>query len=67
MNVIENLWANLKHHIRKYVKPSNKEELIKGISDYWSNLTPETCRRYINHIHKVIPAVVACEGGPTKY
>ena len=67
MNVIENLWASLKHHLRKYVKPKNKEELIAGIQDFWSNLTKETCRNYIRHIHKVISAVVASEGGPTKY
>ena len=47
MNVIENLWASLKHHLRKYVKPKNKEELIAGIKDFWSNLTKETCRNYI--------------------
>ena len=67
MNVIENLWAALKHHLRKHVKPRNKEELITGIKEFWSNLTVERCRSYIGHIHKVIPAVVASEGGPTKY
>jgi hypothetical protein len=61
------LWANLKHHIRKHVKPRNKEELVNGIKDYWSGLTVETCQNYIQHIHKVVPAVVASEGGPTKY
>jgi hypothetical protein len=66
MNDIENIWANLNHHIRKNVRPSNKEELINGICDYWSNLTPETCRRYTHHVHKVIPAVVASVV-PTEY
>jgi hypothetical protein len=61
------LWANLKHHIRKHVKPRNKEELVNGIKDYLSGLTVETCQNYIQHIHKVVPAVVASEGGPTKY
>jgi hypothetical protein len=61
------LWANLKHHIRKHVKPRNKEELVNGIKDYWSGLTVETCQNYIQHIHKVVPAIVASEGGPTKY
>lgn len=67
LNVIENLWAHLKHHIRKYVKPKNKEELVNGIGDFWSKLTVETCQRYVQHIHKVIPAVVSSHGGSTKY
>lgn len=48
LNVIENLWAYLKHHIRKYVKPKNKEELVNGIGDFWSKLTVETalCSAY---------------------
>ena len=48
------------------MKPTNKEEL-KGICDYWSNLSPEKCRKYIQHVHKVIPAVIASESGPTEY
>ena len=34
---------------------------------YWSGLTVETCQNYIQHIHKVVPAVFANEGGQTKY
>jgi hypothetical protein len=49
------------------VKPRNKEELVNGIKDYWSGLIVETCQNYIQHIRKVVPAVVASEGGPTKY
>ena len=67
LSVIENMWANLKYHIRKNMKPINREELIKGICDYWSKLSPETCRKYIQHVHKVIPAVIASKGGPTEY
>ena len=67
MNPIENLWANLKHHLRKFVKPRNKEELVAGIRDYWTNLIPETCKCYVEHIHKVVPAVIANDGGPSGY
>ena len=49
------------------MKPKNKEELVNGISDYWSKLTVETCKRYVQHVHKVIPAVVGSQGGPTEY
>ena len=66
LNGIENIWANMKHHLRKNIKPRNKE-LVNGISDYWSKLTPETCKNYVLHVHKVVPEVVKCEGGATKY
>ena len=39
--------------LRKYVKPKNKEELANWIKDYWSKLTVETCKRYVQHVHKV--------------
>jgi hypothetical protein len=67
LNPIENIWTGLKHHLRKYVKPTNKDELINGIQAYWRELTKETCQRYIGHVQKVIPAVIASDGGPSGY
>ena len=67
MNPIENIWAALKHHIAKYVKPTNKEELVNGIKEYWSILTSKTCQRYIRHLDKVVPAVIAAEGAPSGF
>ena len=59
------LWHELKHHLRKNVKPKNKEELINGITAFWSTVTPEKCTKYINHVKKVIPIVIAREGRAT--
>ena len=67
LNPIENLWANLKHHLRKYAKPANKEELVQGIKDFWKTVTPAMCKRYVDHVRKVVPAVIASHGGPTGY
>ncbi|XP_028407173.1 uncharacterized protein LOC114529560 [Dendronephthya gigantea] len=67
LNPTENLWANLKHYLRKITKPTNNEELVKGIQEYWKTVTPEMCRRYVDHVRKVVPDVVACGGGPTGY
>ncbi|CAB4007133.1 Transposable element Tcb2 transposase [Paramuricea clavata] len=67
LNPIENFWANLKHHLRKFTKPTNKEELVQGIQEYWKTVTPAMCQRYVNHVRKVVPAVIACGGGPTGY
>lgn len=66
MNPIENLWHELKHFLRTLVKPSNKE-LVAGIQRFWDNVTPEKCQRYIGHLKKVLPAVVAREGGASGF
>lgn len=62
LNPIEMLWHELKHNIRTKVKPSNKDELVEGIHDFWNTVTHEKCTRYINHIPKVLPIVVEREG-----
>ena len=37
------------------------------IRTYWKSLTPELCMKYIDHLRKVMPAVVKEEGGPSGY
>jgi transposase len=67
INVIENVWHALKHHLGKNVKPRTQDELIQGIQDFWGGLTPERCNKYIDHVYKVIPAVIARYGAATGY
>ena len=62
LNPIENMWHELKHHLQTRVKPRTKEELVIGISGFWANVTPEKCRRYIDHIQRVLPVVVERNG-----
>ena len=67
LNPIENVWATLKDHLKRKVKPRTKDALVKGIKDFWEALTSEQCGRYIDHIHRVIPQVVLNKGGPTVF
>ncbi|CAG2213127.1 unnamed protein product [Mytilus edulis] len=67
LNPIENIWAALKFHIRRRVKPSNQQELLDGIQEYWNNLSAETCCSYINHLYKVLPKVLDVDGNATGY
>ena len=68
MNPIENVWAQLKHYLHKVEKPTTKEGLLQGINNFWSTkMTPALCKNYINHLKKVIPAVIEREGGPSGY
>ena len=66
LNPIENLWHELKEFIRREVMPMSKEELISGIRAFWETVTAEKCQKYIGHLKKVIPEVIACEGGATR-
>ena len=66
-NPIENLWHELKEHLRREVKPRNKEDLIQGIVTFWETVDVTKCCRYINHLANVLQKVIDCEGGPTGY
>ena len=67
LNPIENMWHELKEHIRRIVKPWTKQQLIQGIVDFWDRVDVEKCRKYINHLRKVILAVIECQGNATGY
>jgi len=64
LNPIERVWAAMKYHIRRRIKPTTKEELTQGIRDFWSTVTPDMCTRYINHVLKDAELIVANDGGP---
>ena len=67
LNPIEMVWHELKRYLRSIVKPSNKEELVQGIQEFWQSMTPEKCSKYIGHLQKVIPAVIARQGKASGY
>ena len=62
LNPIENVWGSLKCFLRHQFKPRNLNSLIEGILTFWKTMTPEVCRRYIDHLHKVIPKVIEVNG-----
>lgn len=67
LNPIENLWHELKEYIRREIKPKKKQELIDGIQKFWETVSIAKCRRYIQHLRKVIPKVIELEGNATGY
>ena len=67
LNPIENLWHELKEHIRREIKPKTKEQLIQGIQEFWGTVDEAKCRKYIGHLRKVIPKVIDLEGAATGY
>lgn len=67
MNPIENLWHELKEYMRREVKPTNKQELVDGITNFWTTVDVRKCCRYINHLRKVLPKVIEMNGDATGY
>lgn len=67
LNPIENVWHELKEFLRREVKPTIKSELIDGINRFWDTVTVDKCKKYINHIKKVVPRIIERNGGPTGY
>ena len=67
MNPIENFWHELKEFIRREAKPRNKDELVKGISDFWATVDTPMCKKYIGHLKKVLPKVIELKGAATGY
>ena len=66
-NPIENLWHELKEFICRETKPRNKQELIEGITKFWSTVDKEKCTKYIRHLRKVIPKIIELDGSATGY
>ena len=67
LNLIENLWHEMKEFIRREVKPKTKAELIEGIRDFRGTVDQAKCSKYIRHLGKVIPKVIELEGAATGY
>lgn len=67
LNPIENIWGSLKQFLRTSYKPDSLDSLKAGIQYFWNTLTPDVCRRYIDHLHKVIPQVIQVQGEPSGY
>ena len=67
LNPIEMIWHELKSYLRRIVKPTNKEQLVNGIQEFWQTVTSEKCQRYIGHLRKVVPEVIRREGRASGY
>ena len=68
MNVICNTFCTqLQEYLRREVKPTTKEQLINGISEFWRTVSVVKCRKYIGHLRKVIPKMIEVNGEATGF
>ena len=66
LHPIENLWHKMKDYLHGTVKPTNKQELIEGITMFLATVNEHKCSKYMRHLRKVIPKVIEQGGGPTR-
>ena len=68
LNPIENLWHILRSNIRKRnVQPRNEEGLMQALLEEWEKLDLELVNKLYLSMPKRLEAVIAAEGGITKY
>jgi transposase len=68
LNPIENLWAIVKYDLQKQKElPKNLAELERHVVRAWKAISKTTIRNLINSMPRRIQAVIAANGGPTKY
>lgn len=68
LNPIENIWHWMKHILEtEYPVCNSAEEIEARFHEIWSKITPEMCSRYCSNYEKRLLAVIAAEGGYTKY
>ena len=49
------------------MKPRSKDQLLDGIACFWRTATVEKCRRYFQHLNKVIQKIIEVEGEATGF
>lgn len=67
LNPIENVWGSMITYLRTECKPRNLCELKNGILSFWRKMTPNVCKKYVGHIHKVIDKVIQVNGELSGY
>ena len=68
LNPIENLWAVIKRHLQKQrKKPSNLAQLERMVQKVWKAIPNSMIETLVDSMPDRVNAVIAAEGGPTKY
>ena len=66
LNPIENVWRLLKGRIQRRF-PTTKEEVRQYAEEEWEKPEPEEFEKYTGNMRERCLAVIAADGGPTKY
>ncbi|KAL1921757.1 uncharacterized protein VTP21DRAFT_10399 [Calcarisporiella thermophila] len=64
LNPIENLWAEIKGHLRsRFPKITSQDDLWKKVNILWESLTQEDCLKLIRTMPERIQAIIKAKGG----
>ena len=66
LNTIENIWRLLKGKIQRRF-PIIKKEVRRYAEEEWEKLEPKNFKKYTGNIRERCLAIIAADGGPTKY
>lgn len=65
LNPIEMVWNRMKRFIGQR-GPQTKEDLIQSNQTFWAEkMSPDVCRKYIEHNFKVVPVCIHLGGATT--
>jgi len=68
VNPIENIWHELKEHIRKQAHhPSSVAELIEAVKEAWKQIKIKDVNKYVHRMDDVVEAVLKAKGGHTGF
>jgi hypothetical protein len=68
LNPIENLWQWMKRNLEtNFPVCESAEEIEARIFEIWNTITPEMCSNYCANYERRLLAVIAANGGYTKY
>ena len=68
LNLIENVWGVLKDRLdARRPRVSGKEEMMIAIQEEWDHITEERILAFVNTMPQRIQAVIAANGGHTRW
>jgi transposase len=72
LNPIELVWHALTTYVRKNApktcySTNTTLQFIQTIKQFWRTLTPTVCRKYIEHLPRVMPHVIINDGASTAF
>jgi transposase len=66
LNLIENVWAELKKHVRAR-RPTNLTQFQQLCQEEWDKIHPTYCGKLVEGYPKRLTQVKQCKGNATKY
>ena len=67
MSPIEHLWDELDRRVRKNLHPRTLPALARALEREWQNIPANVVQRYVDSMRRRLQAMIAANGGHTRY